>query len=306
MDLIEFGKELYYIRKELNLSIEEASFLAKVNEKTIYRIEHGKNKISTSTLDKLSCVYKRDLFYIYNKYLNNPKEVLNNLIIDSEKRLYVEDTLGIQININKLQELPLTNFTSYEKLYIKNYIKLLESTYIDVEYKNRKKAINVLLDFIKSEIYGFKLSNYKNFNYRSIEIRILMNLSAMGHNFYQNEISFEILSYLLGISHRDDIIYPNLILNLSTIYHNKKNHDKSLDLIDYGIQYSIYNDSKDILSKLFFRKFTSELNLGIDNYKDSLNKAILLAEINDQKYLKNIFINSAERFYNVSYDKNNL
>lgn len=72
---------------------------------------------------------------------------------------------------------------------------------------------------------------------------------------------------------------------------------KSLNLVEDGIQHCIYGNNKDILSKLFFRKFTSELNLGIDNYKNSLNKAILFAEINNHEYLKNIFINSAKEFF---------
>ena len=247
-----------------------------------------------------------DLFYIYNKHLQNPKNIFNNLVIDSEKKLDIEDSSGIQTNINTIKELPLNDFNSYEKLYIKNYMTLLESTYIDVEYNDRREAINVLLKFLKSQIYGFKVNNYKNFNYSPIEERILMNLSAMGYNLYKNETSFEISSHLLDISHRDDIVYPKLFLNLSTIYHYKSNYKKSLDLSQEGIQYCLKNSNKDILSKLFFRKFTSELNLGIDNYKNSLNKAILLAEINNNDYLENIFINSAEKFYNVSYDKNNL
>lgn len=300
-NLIGFGKDLYHIRKDLKLSLEEASFLAQISEKTISRVEYGKNKISMSTLDKLSCAYKRDLFNIYNKHLEDPKKIFDNLIIDSEKKLNIEDASGIQININKLQKLPSKIFTSYEQLYIKNYIKLLEATYIDVEYKDRKKSINLLLKFIKSQIYGFNVKNYKDFNFSPMEIRILMNLSTMGYKSYKSENLFEILCYLLSISPKDNSIYPSLILNLSTIYHNKNNYKESLNLVEYGIEYSIYNNTQDTLPQLFFRKFTCELNLGIKNYRNSLSKAILLAEINNNDYLKNIFIKNAEKIYSVSF-----
>ena len=298
-DLFEFGKEMHSIRKNLSLSIEEASFLADISERTISRIENGKNKISKSTLDKLSCAYKRDLFSIYNKYQYNPKLKLNNLIIDTERKLSVEDSLGIKTNINELEKLPLDLFTAYEELYIKYYIKLLESTYIDIQDNDRQEAISTLLNFIKSQFYGFEMKNHKNFNYSPIEIRVLMNLSSMDYNLYKDETSFEILSHLLSLSNVDNFIYPKLILNLSTIYHNKKSYYKSLELVEYGINYCINNENKEILSKMFFRKFSSELNLGMNNYKDSLNKAILLAEINNNEYLKKIFITSARKIYNV-------
>lgn len=75
LDRDGLGKALKSIRNELGLSIEEASFLAGINEKTIYRIEHGKNKVSMNTLDKLSVVYKRDLFAVYNKYVMNAESI---------------------------------------------------------------------------------------------------------------------------------------------------------------------------------------------------------------------------------------
>lgn len=103
------GKELQSIRKELNLTIEEASFLAGINEKTIYRIEHGINKVSSSTLDKLSIAYKKDLFALYNKYISNPKIKLSNMIHTAEKSLYIDNLKSIETCINQLTKLELAH-----------------------------------------------------------------------------------------------------------------------------------------------------------------------------------------------------
>lgn len=301
-DISGFGKELQFIRKELNLTIEEASFLAGINEKTIYRIEHGKNKISRKTLDKLSIAYKKDLIPIYNKYVLNPQMFLSDLIFHAEESLYIDNIEGIETSISELEELRLNQFMSYDRLFIEYYKKLLEATYIDLKYSNRVDAINLLLDSIKFQITDFQIFNYKNFNYSPIEKRILMNLLTMEYDFYEDEICVEILHHLLTLSNYDRILYPKISLNLSTIYHKKGNYRKSLYFTEKGIMYCIKNKSLDVLPKLFFRKFSSELILEIGTYKESLNKAIFTAEINNQEFLKKRFTTSAEKFYGVKLD----
>lgn len=80
------GTTLKSIRKELGLTIEEASFLADIHEKTLYRIEHGKNNISMNTLvDKLSVAYRMDLFTVYNKYIMNSETKFLILSIKQKK-----------------------------------------------------------------------------------------------------------------------------------------------------------------------------------------------------------------------------
>lgn len=302
LDKEGLGRELRSIRHELGLSIEESGFLAGINEKTIYRIEYGKNKISKKTLDKLSIVYKKDLFAVYNKYLKNPEVKLSNLLNKAEESFYVDDTENIKICINQLKKLPLHQFTSYKSMFIKHYIKLLEATYIDLQYCDRHKAVNLLVDSIKSEINDFNIINYKNFNYSPIEKRILMNILTMKYDFYQNKLCIEILSYLLTLLEDDALLYPKLILNLATLHNKRGNYKESLYLTNKGIEYCIQNKSLEILPKLFFRKFSSEIHLNIKGYEKTLRKAILMAEINNQDHLKEIFLNDAEKIYGVSVD----
>jgi len=302
LDKHGLGRELQSIRKELNLTIEEASFLAGINEKTIYRIEHGINKVSSSTLDKLSIAYKKDLFTIYNKYISNPKIKLSNIIREAEKSIYIDNLENIKTCINQLTKLELNQFTSYEVVFIKYYIKLLEATYIDLKYYDRLKAVNLLINSIKSEINDFQIINYKNFNYSSIEKRILMNIATMAYSLYEDKTCIGLLSHIITLSNNDNILYPKSVLNLSTVYHKKGDFKKSFYLTDKGITYCIKNKCLYVLPKFFFRKFTSELNLGLKNYEETLRKAIFLAEINHQEYLKDIFITSAKNIYGVAID----
>lgn len=302
LDKIGFGKELQSIRKELNLTIEEASFLAGVSEKTIYRIEHGINKISINTLDKLSVAYKKDLFAVYNKYVTNPEIKLLNLINRAEKSLYIDDFKNIEMCINELKKISLKQFTSYRKLFIKYYIKLLEATYVDLKYSDRSEAIKLLIDTIKSETYDFNIINYKNFNYSPIEKRILMNISTMSYDLCKDKLCIEILTYLLTLLDGDNIVYPKAALNLSTLHHRKGSYEKCIALTNKGIDYCIKNNSLDVLPKLLFRKFSSEVILDKKEHKDTLKKAIFMAEVNNQEYLKEIFKNDAEKIYGVVID----
>lgn len=226
LDKIGFGKELQSIRKGLNLTIEEASFLAGVSEKTIYRIEHGINKISINTLDKLSVAYKKDLFAVYNKYVTNPEIKLLNLINRAEKSLYIDDLKNIEMCINELKKISLKQFTSYKKLFIKHYIKLLEATYVDLKYSDRSEAIKFLIDAIKSEIYDFNFINFKNFNYSPIEMRLLMNTSTWESQYRDDYLCIDILTFLLPFLEEDNFLYPKTLINLSTLHYIKGNYKK--------------------------------------------------------------------------------
>lgn len=72
-----------------------------------------------------------------------------------------------------------------------------------------------------------------------------------------------------------------------------------INFITKGIDYSISNKNFDSLSKLFFRKFSAEINLNIDSYKDSLRRAVFMEEINKQDYIKNVILKVSKDFYSV-------
>lgn len=302
LDRDGLGKALKSIRNELGLSIEEVSFLAGINEKTIYRIEHGKNKVSMNTLDKLSVAYRRDLFAVYNRYVMNPESKLSNLINKAEKGLYIDDLKNIKMCTNQFKKLPLKQYTSYQRLFIKHYTRLLEATYIDLKHSDRFQAIKLLTDSIKSEIYDFQIIKYKNFNYSPIEKRILMNISTMKYDFHRDGLYIEILTYLLTLLGDNTLLYPKLILNLATLHNKKRNYNRSLHLTNKGIDYCIKNKSLEVLPKLFFRKFSSEVNLDIKGCEKTLEKAIFMSEINNQEYLKEIFISDAKEIYGIPID----
>lgn len=299
LDKLSLGKELRDLRENLNITIEEVSFLADINEKTIYRIEYGKNNITKNTLDKLSKAYKIDLLPIYNKYIKNPKVILNNLVLNSKNILNIDDMNALEINIEYLKSLNLKEYNSYEVHFIKHYIILLTSTVIDVKYNDREKAVKQLMYSIKSEIHDFKIDSYKDFNYSPIEKRLLMNLGVLSNKFYNNKKSIDMLEYLLPLVKNHKDLYPKLAFNLSSIYQTKDEYTNSLNFITKGIDYSISNKNFDSLSKLFFRKFSAEINLNIDSYKDSLRRAVFMEEINKQDYIKNVILKVSKDFYSV-------
>src|SRR5690606_30308094 len=140
----------------------------------------------------------------------------SNMIHTAEKSLYIDNLKSIETCINQLTKLELAQFTSYEKMFIKYYTKLLEATYVDLKYYDRLEAINLLINSIKSEINDFQIRNYKNFNYSPIEKRILMNISTMAYSFYEDKTYIGMLSYLITLLNNNNILYPKSVLNLAT------------------------------------------------------------------------------------------
>ncbi len=301
-DIIGFGKKLYDIRNNLNLTIEETSFLSQINEKTVYRIEHAKNKASKNTLDQLSKIYKIDLLSLLYKYIDDPLIKWNTIVETAETQLYIDDVDGISCKIEELRKLPLDKFNLFEEINIIHYIGLLESTYSDIKEKSRSSSIERLEHSLKFNIPYFDLVNYKNHNYSPMEIRLIMNLATLKYYMTRNNSYMDILSHLLTLDLNDKVITPKIILNLSTMYHINNEHIKALSLTNFGIKYCIKNQNLQALPKLYFRQFVSELNLDIKCYMESLNNALFTAEINNQYFLKRQFIASAKTYYNIQLD----
>lgn len=301
-DAIGFGKELYNIRNTMNLTIEETGFLSDVNEKTIYRLENGKNKASRNTLNQLSKVYKKDLFSLLYKHMDNPMDKWNKIVETTENQLYIDDMDGISYGIEELRKLPLNEFNLFDEINIMHYIGILESTYFDIKEKSRSLSIERLEHSLKFNIPYFNLVNYKNYNYSPMEIRLIMNLATLKYYMTKNNFYRDILSHLLSLDLNDVVITPKIILNLASMYQENYEYNKVLSLVNYGITYCIKNQNLQALPKLYFRKFVGELNLDFKCYMESLNKAIFTAEINNQEFLKQQFISSAYRYYNIKLD----
>lgn len=302
-DKVGFGKALQSIRNELGLTLEEVSFLAGVSEKTVYRIEYGINKVTERTLDRLSIAYKMDLTPIYNQFLKTPKNTLKSLVNVAEKSLFDNDFENIEKCINELTKIPLKELSLYDEAFVKYYMNLLLATYVDLKDNNRAEALNILKKSLKNGIYNFDFKKYKNFNYSSIEKRILMNICSLSYDFYGNNNLFvDILSHLASMSNKDNTLFPKIILNLASAYFMENDCKKTLCLVDEGISYCINNKCFEVLPMLFFRKFTAEVILDAENHIDTFKKAIFAAEVNNQEYLKKSFTKSAEKIYGIKVD----
>ena len=234
--------------------------------------------------------------------MDNPMDKWNKIVETTENQLYIDDMDGISYKIEELRKLPLNEFNLFEEINIIHYIGLLESTYFDIKEKSRFSSIERLEQSLKFNIPYFDLVNYKNHNYSPMEIRLIMNLATLKYYMTKNNSYRDILYHLLSLDLNDVVITPKIILNLASMYQEIYEYNKVLSLVNYGITYCITNQNLQALPKLYFRKFVSELNLDFKCYMESLNKAIFTAEINNQEFLKQQFISSAYRYYNIELD----
>lgn len=74
---------------------------------------------------------------------------------------------------------------------------------------------------------------------------------------------------------------------------------KSLEYADNGIDYCMQNRNYNGLNLLYFRKGIAEFHLDMEDYMDSLRKAIYHSELLGQTNVKDMIINNCKRMYGI-------
>lgn len=125
---------------------------------------------------------------------------------------------------------------------------------------------------------------------------ILFSCSVILGIEYNYELSNDILHFLLGyyLNLNTDNIYdraltPKLYYILSYNSHSLDLHQKALELATAGIEYCINNDSLAFLPLLLGRKGIALKHLNQNNWKEPIDKAICILELQNNIDLIKIF-----------------
>ncbi|MDP9750168.1 helix-turn-helix domain-containing protein [Thermoanaerobacter pentosaceus] len=306
-DLEGFGEELKNIRKSLGLSQIDVSEKAFISRDTLRKIENGKVIPKQETLDLLSNLYKKDLNDILLKYrlkdyyyLSKIKNSIENKLESGEFESLKEDTE----NLKKL--LKETNMNLYYTKSLTQLLLLTESVFEKTVKENFEKALEKLEAAMKATIPDFSLSNYTNFVYSDMEVRILMNMALIIEKKESIQKSLELLLFCLeALSPEDWETKIKVYYNISYRYHLLSIYEKSLYYANLGIETCVKNNTLSGLGLLLFRKAIAELHLGREEYKDSLIKSINIFEITGQDKLKKITIESCKKLYKLEITKEN-
>ncbi|MEQ2129990.1 transcriptional regulator, partial [Caldanaerobacter subterraneus KAk] len=223
------------------------------------------------------------------------------------KKLESGDFENLRNDIDRLKKLlEKGDITLYYSKLLNQLLLIAESVFEKTINKNYEKAMEKLQRAMEFTIPNFSLSNYTDFVYSDMEIRILMNMALIIKRTEGVQKSLEMLLFCLeNLSPEEWETKIKIYYNISYNYHILSLAEESLHYANLGIETCVKNNTLSGLRLLYFRKAIAEYNLGREEYKDSLSKSIHLLEITGQEKLIKTIMESCRKFYNLEISKEN-
>ncbi|MGB9809223.1 MAG: transcriptional regulator, partial [Caldanaerobacter sp.] len=224
-----------------------------------------------------------------------------------EKKLESGNFESLKDDIDKLKKLlEKGDMSLYYSKLLNQLLLTAESVFEKTINENYEKAMEKLQKAMEITIPNFSLSNYTNFIYSDMEIRILMNMALIIKKTEGVQKSLEMLLFCLeNLSPEEWETKIKIYYNISYNYHILSLAEESLHYANLGIETCVKNNTLSGLGLLYFRKAISEYNLGREEYKDSLSKSIHFLEITGQEKLIKTIMESCRKFYNLEISKEN-
>ncbi len=296
--LSSFSKKIKELRLCNKLTQREVSELAYIDIRTLSRIENGLVIPKIETLEILSQIYHEDLLEIliesrFEDY-DEIKDIRNNIEYKINNSLFME----LELEKDNLSTIYKTIEYSYLKQKISQIILFIDAI-LFIENNKFDIAYNTIIKSIPLTIYDFDVNNYKKFYYNTFEIRLLMLLAHINYRMKNIDLYHELLKYCYNQSNESDNIFPRLCINLSNSYKRMNNYSKALEILNKGIesalQFNIYYD----LDLLYYSKGTTEYNLGIKDYRVTLEKAISFCDLTERTQNKQKFKDKLKKHFDI-------
>lgn len=296
-----FGESVCNIRKNVGITQKYISELTTINKDTLRKIENGKVTPQHNTLEILSPILKVDLNQLLLNFRFFDYANFNEVISRIDLKLESGEFDQLQY------ELPFLNsilndkcITDYVSKLIKQYYYFIESVILKNIDNNYTECLNKLIESIKITSPDFNLLTYASSVYNNMEVRILMNLALILNHIESNDKGLEILLFCLNAINDDQIeLKIKILYNLAYNYHKLDLNEEALYYSNIGIDICISNKSLSCLALLQTRKGIAEYYLNIEDYKNSLIKAITLLEVTGQTRLKDLLLTSWKNNYNI-------
>ncbi len=307
-NLEEFGQNLKNIRKKMGISQTDIQSHYGISADTLRRIEQGQVIPRYDTLELLSVIYKQDLLELLKKnrsnkllmeFHNSLDEIISSYKTDAFNTLEAD----FQNTISSIPKTSLLNLSEVEqfKLFLKA-IKIFNSRN-EQEIPN---AFPILMESLKITIPSFSLKNFHKVKYNYLESRILLLLSLILIETNQYEVSNSIMEFLLKdfleesertkhVHHLIAKIYTNLAYN----HHMLDRHTDVIIAANKGIDYCIKEEITHGLFLLYYRKGIAQLQLGDDQYLESLKAAIFILKLHNKNELLEIYKKVTKDKYGV-------
>lgn len=301
-ELIEFSNKMCEIRNNLGYSRDAVSALTGINVDTIRKIEKGISIPRFDTLEILSHLYKIDLIQVLNNYKSNSSityyyESINTSIINQDIPRLLETYADFLQWLNTSNDCILVNPSELRQL--KMFFKTLYLRYSEQHF-SINELTNELVAALRTSIPSFDLSNWKCFNYNTIELRILYCIASFllqSNNYFQSNDILEFLLDKVEIANSSKQNSNTMLVKLYTLlsynYHMLDLNHEALQAAENGILLCQKINTMENLPLLLSRKGVALYKLNQPNYHIYLNQAITLLEIQGNNSL-------AEKYRNIN------
>lgn len=271
----EFGKKLIEIREAEGLRQADVAEIINLSERSIGRLERGEiESASVDSLIELSKIYDLDILSLYKKYIYGSfyilEEIENSLDINA---MFLTKDLRIDLleKINLIKNSRELRARKYELDLLELFIRYLNSEITSGE-----------LSEIYEDISSTKITrkNFENLDLKGIDFRILLNIASTSQDFKGID-RFEIFEKCKRQSFNRELKILS-INNLANLYYRNECYDKTIKIVDYGIEFSRNESHIYGLLYLYFIKFITQYT-SYKEYTESLKSTIIfLKNINNE------------------------
>lgn len=270
LGIYKFGNIVQDIRKLKKLSQEDVELLTGISVKTISRLENGYiNNPSINMLLDLSNIYGEDIISLYLKCTNDAYYLYNDIIKEIHISFAFLDREVKEMTLDKIKILE-NKAKSLNIVYEKELLKIFLEYMIDFN----KYKLKDNYESLSSE--KDKKIKFSNQSYSDLELRILTIVASIFNGFRGYE-RIDILKFAYDNATNKKLKFLAINNYINKLYVDNK-YQESLELINKTFSLFKESYSLEILTYLYYNKFLCEHEMGLIEWKESLNKALIFSE----------------------------
>lgn len=261
-DLVGFGKKLLHIRENLKLSQKDVKNIIGINEDTLRKVENGYVLPKIDTLDKLSMVYKCDIYLIFSKYRLTVDNYIAKRIKEHAKDFKNYDYKKLKSEADHIKKTFKDNkyfndaIISKKKNQYYEYLMSLHNlnhSFSDPSRKDLSQLFGVL-DYTINDFY----SSPEDIYFDKLEMLILLLIAIIYryiNEFDNSKVIMDRIEHVLHESHKHDpdfmYYYILLTYNKMTLYNRNRQYEEITLLFDGWMKTNdMYFNNQNVLTLL--------------------------------------------------------
>ncbi|MBI9013880.1 MAG: helix-turn-helix transcriptional regulator [Clostridiales bacterium] len=308
-DLYKFGNILYNLRTKNKLTKANIRIICGLNPDTLRKMELGYTIPKHDTLIKLSEIYNINLDNILDSCKYHNDESINSIREKINEASYDDDLQLIESLIKEIKTLQTNKKLPH---HLSTYIKQLEYLIELTKLKNKVDISSAMISqqtcysALRMTKKGVTKANISDYLFSPLESRFLLALALSKSRLNEIESAIKITNIAIeNLKLHYEFNSKNSILLIQGYYHLAHFNfllDSNHEVIKYceeGINLSREMSNMKLLPYIYFRKGIAEFELGQEFYINTLEKSLMLLEVQNLNDLKETFITSLLTNYDI-------